>query len=478
MQNTQTSVKSVADINDLLPSEDERDSSEEGFRVLVGHQFGHPKLTLNLALQNVIKRCQVANNETIKNSPGLFDQEDDKLIDEIISKHLPVAKQRELTPSHARGLAYFMLQACFYAVERHAKRKGTNLPDPFEEIISRVGRLEFAELAPFVGNLRTMPKIDKENGWLWMLIGDIIWTVDGQHRLMGMKILDAFLNEILETRKYKKSGFYFPEDGHEGVSAQELRVWQMVYQEFCSTQIQVQLNLNLTEDEEGYSFHFLNNFQKPVNRELSLNLDKSNPINVFSGELLEKYEELRSRLTRKETVAINSLLFTKKTSMKGARPADVNDRLELAQRFWETVLQIPRVLEKESAARPVMLKSIALIAFLLDKDGDKVHLDSLFGGIPGFDFSHSNPLWRFYNLSALERKKHGLEGLEGYLPPDDGTIRTLGIYKTDTNGKNGRMHWSIMHNTVYPILADMIRWKLELPPRKHQKRTKAVTVED
>ena len=476
--NTTTPTKAVVDINDLLPSEDERDSSEESFRVLIGHQFGHPKLTLNLALQSVIRRCQVANAETIKTRPGLFQDEND-LADELISGHLPEVKQRELTPSHARGLAYFTLQGCFYAVERHVKRKGIKLPEAFEEIIARIGRLEFAELAPFVGNLRGMPRIDKENGWLWLMIGDIIWTIDGQHRLVGMKILEEFLSEIIETRKYRKAGFYFPEDGHEEVSAPELRVWQMVYQEFCSTQVQVQLNLNLSADEEGYSFHFLNNFQKPVNRELSYSLDKSNPVNVFSGELLEKHEYLRSKLQRKEAVAINSLLFTKRNNMKGARPSDVKDRQDLAYKFWETILQIPGVLEKDSVARPVMLKALASITYVLHKSGDLANLETLFSEIPKFDFSHVNPLWRYYTLSAKEREKHGLNGLETYLAPEeDGTVRTVGIFKADANGKGGRMHWSMQHNTVVPILEDMIRWKLELPPRKHQKRVKTLKVED
>jgi hypothetical protein len=39
------------------------------------------------------------------------------------------------------------------------------------------------------------------------------------------------------------------------------------------------------------------------------------------------------------------------------------------------------------------------------------------------------------------------------------------------------MHWSITHNSVFPLIADMIRWRLHLPPRKHQKRSRKVKVE-
>jgi hypothetical protein len=39
------------------------------------------------------------------------------------------------------------------------------------------------------------------------------------------------------------------------------------------------------------------------------------------------------------------------------------------------------------------------------------------------------------------------------------------------------MHWSITHDSVFPLIADMIRWRLHLPARKHQKRSRKVKVE-
>jgi hypothetical protein len=216
---------------------------------------------------------------------------------------------------------------------------------------------------------------------------------------------------------------------------------------------------------------------------LSLNFDQSNPINEYSTALKERPELKDKSIKQQELVVINSLLFIRKTNMKGARPNEIQAKKPMAERFWKQVLAIPHVLERESVAQPVVLKALASIAWALNKNLEEVNLNTLFNEIPKFDFSHQNPLWRFYELTPEERKRYGLTGLESYLPPDDpGIIRTVGIYKEEAKGKkgakNGRMHWSIAHNTVYPLLADMIRWKLELPPRKHQVRTKAIKVED
>jgi len=51
--------------------------------------------------------------------------------------------------------------------------------------------------------------------------------------------------------------------------------------------------------------------------------------------------------------------------------------------------------------------------------------------------SHENPLWRYYTLSEAEREQYHLTDLKNYLPPQDGMIRTLGVYKEDPDGKGG-----------------------------------------
>jgi DNA-sulfur modification-associated len=289
------------------------------------------------------------------------------------------------------------------------------------------------------------------------------------------ELLNGWLKDTLQTRKYKKNGLYHPSD-HDQVTAEEIDVLEMVLAEFRRSEVTIQVNLDLNIYEERSSFHYLNNFQKPVKPQLSLSFDLSNPINEFSDELLKK-DVLKGKITQVSLVAINSILFTKKTGMKGARPADIQDKKGFASKFWEMVLKIPNVLEKTSVARPVVIKALASIAFVLHKSEDLANLATLFSEIPKFDFSHENPLWRYYTLSEAEREQYHLTDLKNYLPPEDGTIRTLGVYKEDPDGKGGRMHWSITHNSVFPLIADTIRWRLHLPARKHQKRSRKVKVE-
>lgn len=433
-------------------------------------------------MKDLMDHGRVANSKTIKEEPGLFQHNGGE--DKSGQMHLPeMTRQRPPIPNHIHGLAYFILQACFHAVERRAKRAGIKLPEIFEKMIATVGRLKFAELAPFVANLKGVAsRIDKDKRVILLSLADIIWTTDGQHRLGGIRELYEWLNETLRTTHYRKNPFYNPDESDE-VTEEELQVWQLVLQEFMRSEVQIQTNLDLDGYEERSSFHFLNNYQKPVNREIALSFDTSNPINEYSTELKERAELKDKSIKQQELVVINSILFLRRTNMKGARPNEILAKRPMADRFWKQVLAIPNVLESESVARPVIIKALASIAWDLNRT-DQVNLNTLLKEIPGFDFSHQNPLWRFYELPPEERKRYGLTGLESYLPPHDpAIIRTVGIYKEETKGKKsskngGRMHWNIAHNTVYPLLADMIRWKLELPPRKHQVRTKTVKVED
>lgn len=86
--------------------------------------------------------------------------------------------------------------------------------------------------------------------------------------------------------------------------------------------------------------------------------------------------------------------------------------------------------------------------------------EKLFKGITKIDFSHSNPMWRYYSLSDEEKRKYNLEGLSEYLPSDEDGNRDLGNYA------NGEFRFGAKHNDIFPIIGDMIRWKLALPKRR------------
>jgi hypothetical protein len=86
--------------------------------------------------------------------------------------------------------------------------------------------------------------------------------------------------------------------------------------------------------------------------------------------------------------------------------------------------------------------------------------------LPEIDFSHSNPMWRYYSLTEDERAEAGLDGLAAYLPDDSGTAnRDVGAYQ------GGLMRFGAKHNDIFPIISDMLRWAAKLPSRREPTRS-------
>ena len=251
---------------------------------------------------------------------------------------------------------------------------------------------------------------------------------------------------------------------------------------YCTLLTEVHLGLN--PEEERQLFHDLNRLGKKVDTNLALQFDNSNRVNLFiKEELMNKLglpvteAEVKDwatddgALARKDLVAVNALLFLNKTNISGATPAMVEGKTDLAYRFWTAVMAIPgfgepKARETTVAAQPVVLKALAKLVYDFSfsnrrpPDGDKL-TDELLSRLTDIDFSHDDPMWLYYSLSPEERAKHGLGGLAAYLPAEDGANRDLG----DLQG--GFMRFGAKHNDIYPIIGDMIRWRLGLPTRKH-----------
>lgn len=76
------------------------------------------------------------------------------------------------------------------------------------------------------------------------------------------------------------------------------------------------------------------------------------------------------------------------------------------------------------------------------------------------DFSHENPVWRYFELEQSEIDEGSLTELRDWLPPTDtGANRDIGSYQ------GGFMRFGAKHNDIYPIIGDMIRWQVGLPNR-------------
>ena len=70
-------------------------------------------------------------------------------------------------------------------------------------------------------------------------------------------------------------------------------------------------------------------------------------------------------------------------------------------------------------------------------------------------------MWRYYTLTDDEISRYNLETLKEYLPEENDGNRDLGNYDS-----NNEFRFGAKHNDIFPIIGDMIRWKLNLPKRK------------
>jgi DNA-sulfur modification-associated len=169
-------------------------------------------------------------------------------------------------------------------------------------------------------------------------------------------------------------------------------------------------------------------------------------------------------------VAVSAILFLNKTNVSGAIPSVVEDRRDVALRFWKEVNKIKDfgaegAKEKTIAAQPVVLKALAKLTydFAFGKGQSEANLEKLLNGISKIDFSHKNPTWRYYDLIPEDRERYAVKGLNQYLPADtEGKNRDIGKYDEHA----GVMRFGSKHNDIFPILGDMIRWKLGLPNRQ------------
>lgn len=460
-------------LDDLL---DSGDSSEKPYKVFVGHNLGHRVFLLQIPMHEFFQMSEVAND------PG---RDGDSVA------------QRKLDPAHAQKLAVYILKGLVTgAIERRAALGKPDLPD-LKAVLDQMGRQPYLSLQPIVTNVREtqargrnlraeriLSKQDETTAAYKVFLSQrhVLWVIDGQHRRAAMKMVFDFLEGVIRSHTYPKKNSLFASDSVDATPG-EVTVWQEAYDSartYCT--VNVEMHLGLTANQERQLFHDLNNLGKKVDRNLALKFDNSNPINLFikdqlheemSMSIVEKdvkdWKDDPGALALKDVVAVNAILFLNKTNIGGALPAMVTEKVPTAKAFWEAVNAIPHFGEpgakdKTVAAQPVVLKALAKLVYDFafsnrrPANADDL-LEKLLGSITDVDFSHDNPMWRYYELSREERESLGLGSLADYLPPADGANRDLGSFQA------GVMRFGAKHNDIYPILGDMIRWKLALPSR-------------
>jgi hypothetical protein len=476
--------KPMTTIDDLL---DEGDSSEKPYKVFVGNNLGYRTYIMHVPMHEFFEMSEVANDP---------------------SRDSESIAQRKLDPAHAQKLAIYILKGLVTAAIQGRQEKKLGDSVALEKILLNLGKQPYQALQPIVVNIRSCEPFGRNIRAarlittanvtaafeIFLSQKHVLWVVDGQHRRMGMKIVFDFLDSIRRTGSYpKKSSLYNSENLE--VSPQENIAWEEVYsaaRTFCK--VALEIHLGLAPEQERQLFHDLNNLGKRVDKNLALKFDSSNPVNLFIKETLHEelgmniverelkdWKDDNGEISWKDLVAVNALLFLNKTNIGGALPNEVSQKTIIAKRFWEAVNAIPGFGESKAkevtvAAQPVVLKALAKLTFDFafssrKQAGAESFLETLLNGLSEIDFSHGNPMWRFYEMNENQRLAAGLSGLESYLPTDeDGTNRDVGAHQS------GFMRFGAKHNDIYPILGDMIRWKLGLPKRGDKSNN--LTLED
>lgn len=451
-------------------------TDDEPLNVLMGYNLGNLTWSADVKLATFVEWSEIAND------PEKGD-----------------IAQRRLDPNHAKSLAGFMLKGLINAAKVRRMLQGKPVPHVYTEVQDRLGTKPYCALQPVVANIREMdpnkPSIRADRGVT--KTGETVgfkvfmprtyrwWVVDGQHRRFGGEMLMDWLKEVTRTGRYPARGGIIDFKGE--VSDDEMLVWVEALE--CArtfATVKIEFHLGLDINQERQLFHDLNNLGKKINVSQATEFDQGNPINNFVRVVLEDgigiaiterdtkdWAKDDGALLRKDLAAINSIAFLNKTNARTATPLLVSERQEDIARLWEAISTLPGFGEdgaklKTVAAQPVVLKALGKLAFDLlysnrRPENGRALFDRLVSNLCDVEFEHANPMWRYYEMSAEERMDPTIAGLSAYLP-DGGLItpesnRDLGAFQ------GGVMRFGAKHNDIYPILGDMIRWKMGFPNR-------------
>lgn len=455
------------------------DSSARPEKVFIGHNLGHRTFMALIPIKDFYAMSKVANERQPDGSP---------------------ATQRPLNEGHATGLAKYILRGLVSAAIEFRKNFGKPASEALMELQRVMGPQTYMSLQPIIANLRTTEpggsniqgkrmESEGETACFKVYLGqrDLLYVIDGQHRRYAMDLVFEFLTEIRLNRKYPRKPKLYEGDFKAILEPDVLAAWDEcdeVARGFCKIAVEIHLGLGVREEQQ--LFHDLNNLSKKVERSLALKFDSANPVNQFiQNDLLpnildwddvvdgdqSNWQKDTGRWTFRDLAAVNAILFLNKTSIASASPKDVDDKQATAYRMWGAVANVPGF-GKQGAkantvlAQPVVVKAIAKLVYDLGfgrrrDESAAADLEKLLSSLSQVNFSHTNPVWRFYEMTEQQRTKEKLQGLRDYLPDNGSVSRDIGHF----DKQNNWMKFGTRHNDIYPIIADMIRWQLDLPSR-------------
>jgi hypothetical protein len=458
---------------------DEGGSAQRPVITHIAHNMGNRSFLFTLPMKEFYDMSEVANERGEKGEP---------------------VAQRALNLPHATKLAAYMLKGLISATILRRQIQGKVELPALEEMQRQLGKQPYISIQPMVCNLRNVdPSMStlqalrltaKETGEtasfkVFLELSHLLFVVDGQHRRKGMQLMFEFLRNTIQSKTLGARGnLLSPVKG--ALTDEQIAAFQEIQETasgFATVQIECHIGLDVLQERQ--LFHDLNNLGKKIESSLALEFDNSNPVNVFIKEVLidddsvfdwpiiEKdivdWSDDTGAISRKDLVSINARLFMNKTNISGAKPSQVEVSGVKVSEFWLVVAEIPGVGRPQAklntvAAQPVMLKALAKLYydFALGRKPNEELAKKLLEGIPHIDFSHTNPMWRYYQLTEGERQSNGLASLRDYLPSDEeGFNRDIGNF--DANAKT--MRFGAKHNDIFPILGDMVRWSVNLPNR-------------
>lgn len=455
----------VTSLADLLS---QTTSGDRTFIGVYGNNMGHPTLSITLPVAEAIERT------TVYNDPNSDER-----------------AQRELNEPHAHGLAQFWAHAAVTAALKEPGVAGTSTEAALRTLKGAMGpQLAFAS-SPWTANVRGVNpnnlstlKADRVAGGthgtplvLEVAFPKDLWSLlDAQHRRAGGDRAGKFMRFVTSWGTYPtpKSGIkaYF---GLKGVLSPEERLaWAAALSAFEKMTVNIELHLGLDVEGERQVFADLNNKARKVDTNLSFEFDTANPILNFIQNRLQPLMD--QGLSRSDLVGVNAIAFLNKTNVTGAIPLVVAKREDTVKSMWDAIESIEGfgMSDETVVTQVVVQKAIAKLVYDFafaktktdeERSANDDHLQTLLTNLDDVDFRHSNHLWRYFTIEPLGRTAAQFAGIENYLSRnEDGGVaeKDLGVFSKET----GRFTFSVKHNDVYPVIADLIRFKLGLPPKE------------
>lgn len=415
-----------------------------------------------------------------------------------------IAQRLERRP-HTKNLARYTVAGLFQKGVDDYREAGKKVPERVLKLQSEIGKPVYAAIQPVVCNIRDADSemaiqrvIEKRGGeevesdhfcYLQLLLSQRLTVVDGQHRRIGFATAIEWLRNITHSGRYPKSGLFNPSSGIDGagyIFREVSDFWKVVLDRAVQTSfVSIECHIGLSIDQERQLFTDLNLRGLKPSKGQTLEFDQADPLNRLIREMKEgghfKFDITDSdesdwskddgRQLRKDVNTVTAFLTLGKGSSVGIVPADIENKAEWAERFWNFVQRTPKfgkagAKTKTVLSQPVVLKGLAKLIHELQFGASKIRDEhaveivykAMLDGT--LDFSHDNEVWRSLMLSSEDRNEQ-FKGIGDYVHVPFGTNLDAGTFEEST----GWVRYGSKHNDIYRRIGDLIRYQLNLKPR-------------